>query len=150
MRDYEFRGKLLNTNVWIYGNLRIHLVDGYLDQSEKRYYIEYNYMDKHGQVFRDSYEVDPSTIGQFTGLVDKNGKRIYEGDRIRVFGFTTNPKTKEKIPYNVMATIKYSDVTACFLYFIDDSSVWSNFRYVRADGLDYEVIGNIHDKENEK
>ena len=78
MREYEFRGKLLNTDVWIYGNLRINLTDGDLTQTEKSYFIEYNYMNKIGQVFRDCYEVEPSTIGQFTELLDYNGNRIYE------------------------------------------------------------------------
>lgn len=80
MREYEFRGKLLNTDVWIYGNLRIHLTDGDLTQTEKSYFIEYDYMNKIGQVFRDCYEVEPSTIGQFTELLDYDGNRIYEQD----------------------------------------------------------------------
>ena len=88
-------------------------------------------------------------VMQFTGLYDKNGVKIFEGDVVRVFGFTTNPKTKEKIPYSVLATVKYSEETACFLYLAEGSYVWSNFRYTKSDGLNYEVIGNIH-QEKEK
>ena len=62
MREYEFRGKLLNTNVWIYGNLRIHLVDGDLEQKEKRYFIEYNYMNKDGKVYREAKELAVNQI----------------------------------------------------------------------------------------
>ena len=138
MRDYEFRGKLLNTNVWIYGNLRIHLVDGYLDQSEKRYYIEYDYMDKHGQVFRDSYEVDPSTIGQFTGLEDKNGKKIYEGDVVK------GKEWERGTSHRHIGIVEY--ISSSF------KSVGIN-KYLGYHGSvdgSYEVIGSIHDKENEK
>ena len=83
MRQIEFRGKLLNTNVWIYGNLRIHFVDGDFEQENSKYFIEYNYIDKFGKVHRDSYEVDPSTIGQFTGLVDKNAKLCEETTKLK-------------------------------------------------------------------
>ena len=140
MRDYEFRGKLLNTNVWIYGNLRIHLVDGYLDQSEKRYYIEYNYMDKHGQVFRDSYEVDPSTVGQFTGLEDKNGKKIYEGDIIELIDRLVYITWHDYLCTYDFNFLKYKD-DVCGNSVLKDVFKLISFNELR----NYEVISNIHD-----
>ena len=115
MREILFRGKMKDGGQWLFGDLR--------QWSEKRIGI-FDFQLKR------TLEVDPSTMGQFTGLTDKNGKRIFEGDII------------ENIDGRA---IVFFDKTPCGFYMrfldayddtpLDMGEMWD----------ETEVIGNIHD-----
>lgn len=129
MREIEFRGKTKDDR-WVYGYL---IADGITD----KYYIfqkgnccnENDVIGEEGYLHICTFEVILETIGQYTGLEDKNGTKIYEGDIVFV--------TEEAD----IATICWDEGTAMFIIVFD--SWCTNFDHF--NGEDLEVIGNIHD-----
>lgn len=121
---YLFRGKRKDGQGWIEGDL-VHTRTTTQGVVTEIYTLDM------------SYEVDPETVGQCTGLKDENGKMIYEGDIVKgLFNFGLE----------IMSVCTFKDgafgLTAkqCGAYhFSAFTSLWE---------VQYEVIGNIHDNPN--
>ena len=124
MREILFRGKRVDNGEWVQGH--------YYGMWDKKYILwgEHNHIP-------EGCEVIPETVGQYTGLEDKNGKMIFEGDILQ------GDDDIEDDVFHV-ARIGQSDENRyeCFLDFNGDNKCWIPFiRYFNR----MEVIGNIHD-----
>ena len=120
MREIKFRGKNSFQNNWFYG---------FLTKEKNKYYIT--------EDSTDFYQIDENTIGQFTGLYDKNNVTIYEGDILKVY-FDVS-----KIDDYIFLSLSEEEKEKG--YFLKKVEIPEFYREPLSDN--FEVIGNVYESE---
>jgi uncharacterized phage protein (TIGR01671 family) len=140
MRDIIFKGKRKDNSEWVEGYL---FDDNSVDS--KRMFVGSLVITEHkGQgedvwdIGHSFYEVLPETVGQYTGLTDKNGKSIFEGDIVKVYdNFDYVGETL------YVGKVKWNDTFLNWELKTSEKIVWQ--LKILPSVLYYEVIGNVFD-----
>lgn len=117
MREILFRGRRSWGNKdWVEGDL-LHGYSDHVSITKRLIGIE-------------TWQVDPESVGQYTGIIDKNNKRVFEHDIVKAYDLI------EEISF--IGVVKYLDGSFC----ICDTDFCSYYHW---EYYEVEVIGNIHD-----
>ena len=135
-RKIKFRGKRVDNGKWVYGNLQQQAV------INEEYYIT-SITSPHNEFLNNSHIIDSKTVGQYTGLKDKNGVEIYEGDLLRYSEDTSEISGIDEVFYNE----EYGTFEVAINRKRNDTEVLGFYLSRLGIGTKYEVIGNIYESE---
>lgn len=127
MREIMFRGKCTDGGAWVWGKG--------IDVNSNDAYILQGWMDcDTGICGVDEIEVVPKTVGQYTGLTDESGEKIFEGDIVEI-------TYKDEV-----GLVKWIEDGAAFAVVCDDTDDTEEESFlINLFGRDVRVIGNVHD-----
>ena len=123
-REILFRGKRTDNGKWVKG-FYVCVLD--------THYIMTGKFDSltNGIINSEAYKVDPTTVGRFTGLTDRNGVKVFEGDIVHVKAHS-------------------GSFTGCVTYWLEEEPRFvcetkHGLHYAICAKFEFEVLGNIHD-----
>lgn len=125
MRKILFRGKRKDNGEW---------TEGYFFKSWDRTFLLWGMTGDSPNMV----EVIPETVGQFTGLTDKNGKKIFEGDIVRYETIAHNG-------YEGIYKVVFEDRNGCGYFGIAYSDIETCVFCYSTPASQMDIIGNVHD-----